>query len=163
MLRIEMVTRTLIMEEGHVEPRIIKLEDIHVPKQDKSSGNNPTRYELDGKNVLDLQVALMHPDWSKPLMAVKEIKGGRDIGGKTYYYELVTGFHRFEALTKNHTIEWMFDVYDFTGKPELESLYQVLENDHAPAKKMDKAGLANWLQYQVYFFIIGSRNCFALK
>ena len=149
MLNIKKVTRALIVVEGHEEPRIIKLEEIYVPKQDKNSGNNPTRYELDGKNVLDLQLALMNPDWSKPLMIVKEIKGGRNIDGKTYYYELVAGFHRFEALTKNHTIEWIFDVYDFTGKPELESDIQALENDHAPDKKMDTKGLANWLQYQV--------------
>ena len=149
MLDTKMVTRALIVKEGHIEPRSIKLGEIYVPKNDTSSGNNITRYELDMKNVANLQVALHFPNWSLTLMIVKEIKGGKEIDGKTYYYELVAGFHRYEALTKNHTIEWIFDVYDFTGKPELESDVQALENDHAPDKKMDIKGLANWLQYQV--------------
>ena len=148
MLNVKDVTRTLIVEEGHIEPRIIILAEIYVPKQDKDSGNNPTRYELDGKNVDDLQLALHYPDWSKPLMIVKEIKGGKEINGKTYYYELVAGFHRFEALTRNLTSEWIFDVYDFSGNPEAESDIQALENDHAPHKKMDKYGVANWLKFQ---------------
>lgn len=143
------VTRTLIVEKGHIEPREIALEEIYVPKQDKDSGNNPTRYELDRKNVEDLRLSLIYPDWSKPLMIVKEIKGGKQIDGKTYYYELVAGFHRFEALTLNHTPYWLFDVYDFSGDPEAESDIQALENDHAPHKVMDKFGLSNWLKYQV--------------
>jgi len=148
MLNTNMVTRALIVEKGHIEPRVIKLNEIYVPKQDKDSGNNPTRYELDGKNVDDLQLALHYPDWSKPLMIVKEIKGGKEINGKTYYYELVAGFHRFEALTRNHTLEWIFDVYDFTGNPEAESDIQALENDHAPHKTMSKYDVSNWLKYQ---------------
>jgi len=143
------VTRALIVENGHIEDRVIRLDEIYVPKHDKNNGNNPTRYELDGKNIDDLQVALHYPDWSKPLMIVKEIKNGKQINGKTYYYELVAGFHRFEALSRNHVEEWRFDVYDFTGNPEAESDIQALENDHAPHKNMDKFGLANWLKYQV--------------
>ena len=149
MLDTRKVTRALIVQEGHVEPRSIKLDEIYVPKHDTSSGNNVTRYELDLKNVVNLQVALHFPDWSKPLMIVKEIKGGKEIDGKTHYYELVAGFHRFEALSRNGVKEWLFDIYDFTGKPESESDIQALENDHAPDKKMDKFGLANWLKYNV--------------
>ena len=149
MLDTRKVTRALIVQEGHVEPSSIKLDEIYVPKHDTSSGNNVTRYELDLKNVVNLQVALHFPDWSKPLMIVKEIKGGKEIDGKTHYYELVAGFHRFEALSRNGVKEWLFDIYDFTGKPESESDIQALENDHAPDKKMDKFGLANWLKYNV--------------
>jgi|TARA_B100001778_G_scaffold294112_1_gene265579 hypothetical protein len=144
-----MVTRALIVEKGHIEPRVIFLDEIYVPKHDKESGNNPTRYELDGKNVDDLQLALQYPDWSKPLMIVKEIKGGKEINGKTYYYELVAGFHRFEALSRNHTLEWIFDVYDFTGNPEAESDIQAIENDHAPHKTMTKYDVSNWLKFQM--------------
>ena len=149
MLDTTKVTRALIVKEGHVEPRSIELDEIYVPKHDTSSGNNVTRYELDMKNVANLQVALHFPNWSLTLMIVKEIKGGKEIDGKTYYYELVAGFHRFEALSMNQVKEWLFDVYDFTGKPEVESDIQALENDHPPAKQMDKFGLANWLKYNV--------------
>tara|TARA_E500000178_G_C16910057_1_gene702168 strand:+ start:129 stop:1169 length:1041 start_codon:yes stop_codon:yes gene_type:complete len=148
MLNVKDVTRALIVDEGFIEPRIIKLDEIYIPKQDKDSGNNPTRYELDGQNITELQLALHYPDWSKPLMIVKEINGGKEINGKTYYYELVAGFHRFEALSRNLTTEWIFDVYDFSGKPEAESDIQALENDHAPHKKMNKYGVANWLKFQ---------------
>ena len=34
MLNVKDVTRTLIVEEGHIEPRIIILAEIYVPKQD---------------------------------------------------------------------------------------------------------------------------------
>ena len=149
MLDIKMVTRALIVQEGHVEPRSIRLDEIYVPKQDKDSGNNVTRYELDMKNVVDLQLALQFPDWSKPLMIVKKIKGGKEINGKTYYYELVAGFHRFEALFRNIVEEWLFDVYDFTGNPEAESDIKALENDHVQAKNLDTAGIANWLSYNL--------------
>ena len=148
MLNVKSVSRALIVKEGHIEPRIIRLDEIYVPKQDKYSGNNPTRYELDGQNITELQLALQYPDWSKPLMIVKEIKGGKEINGKTYYYELVAGFHRFEAPSRNLTSEWIFDVYDFSGNPEAESDIQALENDHAPHKKMNKYGVANWLKFQ---------------
>jgi len=146
MLDTKMVTRALIVEEGHIEPRSIPLEEIYVPKEDETDGNNVTRYELDMNHVTNLQVALHYPDWSSPLMIVKEIKGGKEIDGKTYYYQLVAGFHRFEALSNNLTLEWLFDVYDFTGKPELESIIQALENDHKPQLVMTKAGLTNWLK-----------------
>lgn len=144
------VTRTLIVDDGtHVEAKVISLDEVYVPTYDKTSGNNPSRYELDGGNVDDLQSALLKPDWSLPFMIVKPIKGGKEINGKTYLWELVAGFHRFEALSRNLTKEWWFDVYDFTGNPEAESDIQALENDHPPRKRLDKKGIANWLQFQV--------------
>jgi hypothetical protein len=156
MLDTEMVTRTLIVEEGHIEARSILLEEIYVPKEDETDGNNVTRYELNMNHVTNLQVALHYPDWSMTLMIVKEIKGGKEINGKTYYYQLVAGFHRFEALSNNVTLEWLFDVYDFTGNPELESIIQALENDHKPQLVMTKAGLTNWLKHQVEKGFIGN-------
>ncbi len=146
---VDQVTRTLISEKGYVETLKINLDEIYVPKEDRSSNNNPTRSELSQDNVDKLRTALRIPDWSEPLPIVKRIPTGKTIGGKTYYYHLIAGFHRFEALTLNDTFQWIFDVYDFTGDPESESDLQALENDKKPQKPLDVVGIANWLGHQV--------------
>ena len=143
------IAKNLIIEKGYKDTRLIELDEIHVPKHDANNGNNPTRYNLNGKNIDELQLSLMKPNWSLPLMVVKIIPGGRMINGKTYYYELVAGFHRFEALIRNLTPKWWFTVYNFTGNPEAESDLQALENDHTPRLSMNVEGLTNWLVYQV--------------
>lgn len=132
-----------------IEERRIPLSEIYVPKEDKTKANNITRRELNRDNVSALRISLRRPLWSEPMMIVKRIPGGKTINGITYYYELVLGFHRFEALSENETREWWMDVYDFTGDPEAEIDIQALENDHLPRQPLDKMGIANWLAYCV--------------
>ena len=88
MLDKNMVTRTLIVERGHVEILPLNPEDIYVPQNEKDSPNNITRIILNPQNIDRLQMALMSPDWSKPLIAVEKIKGGLTVNGKTYWYKL---------------------------------------------------------------------------
>jgi len=147
MLDKKMVTRTLIVEKGHVEILNLNPEDIYVPKEDKDSENNITRILLDPQNIDRLQIALMAPDWSKPLIVIERIKGGLTVNGKTYWYKLVAGYHRMSALKRQCVTEWLFDLYEFETNEERVD-FQAIENDHEPRKEMSTEDWANYLSYK---------------
>jgi hypothetical protein len=147
MLDEKMVTRTLIVEKGHVDIINLNPEDIYVPQEDKDSANNITRILLDPQNIDRLQMALMTPDWSKPLIAVEKINGGLTVNGKTYWYKLVAGYHRMVALKRQCVSDWLFDLYKFETNEERVD-YQAIENDHEPRKEMEKEDWANYLSYK---------------
>ena len=147
MLHKKMVTRALIVERGYVDTVVLNPEDIYVPQEDKDSPNNITRNQLDLQNIDRLQMALMTPDWSKPLIVVEKIKGGLTVGGKTYWYKLVAGYHRMYALKRQCVTEWLFDLYEFETNEERID-YQAIENDHEPRKEMSVEDWANYLSYK---------------
>ena len=155
MLDKNMVTRTLIVKKGHVKILNLNPEDIYVPQNEKDSPNNITRIILNPQNIDRLQMALMSPDWSKPLIAVEKIKGGLTVNGKTYWYKLVAGYHRMAALKRQCITDWLFDLYDFETNEE-RITYQALENDHAPQETM---GIEDWANYLSYKFSQGWLTC----
>lgn len=143
------ITRKLLMPERHVEVLELNPEDIFIPTEVKGTGNNITRISLSEPNISALQMSLQSPDWSQPLIAIKRIHGGGiEYNGKTYRYQLVAGYHRMNALLRNHEPTWYFDVYEFMSDEE-ELDYQALENNHLPRKELDLKGLTNYLVYKV--------------
>ena len=152
MLQKKMVTRTLIVEKGHVEIVQMSPEDIYVPIEDKDSPNNITRILLDPQNIDRLQISLITPDWSEPLIAIEKIKGGLTVDGKTYWYKLVAGYHRMSALKRQCVSDWLFDLYEFETSEERID-YQAAENGHhKPRKEM---GIEDWANYLSYKFSQG--------
>jgi len=148
MLQKKMVTRTLIVEKGHVKIVQMNPEDIYVPIEDKDSPNNITRMLLDPQNIDRLQISLMTPDWSEPLIAIEKIKGGLTVDGKTYWYKLVAGYHRMSALKRQCVSDWLFDLYEFETSEERID-YQAAENGHhKPRKEMGIEDWANYLSYK---------------
>jgi len=106
--------------------------------------------ELDEPTISMLQVSMpTKPDWSESLMVVRKIKGGKTVNGKTYWYELVVGYHRHTALTRQCIQEWIFDVYEFDNDDDLVD-FQADENGaHKPRKIMGKKEWANYLSYKI--------------
>ena len=143
------VVHPLIISEGYMTTKKIKLEDIYFPTNEKDAPNNLTRPELDREKVSGFQVSLpTKPNWARPLMVVKEIKGGLTIKGKTYRYMLVDGFHRYTALNKQLVESWIFDVYQIPNIND-EVDFQGLANDHDEFVRMKPAGWTNLLKFKV--------------
>ena len=88
------LTRALIWKKGYLDTLALNPDDIYVPKDEINTANNLCRLELDEPTISMLQVSMpTKPDWSESLMVVRKIKGGKTVNGKTYWYELVVGYH----------------------------------------------------------------------
>ena len=144
------VTRALIWTKGYLDTITLNPDDIYVPKDDTNTANNVCRLELDESTISMLQVSMpVNPDWSDSLMVVRKIKGGKTIDGKTYWYELVVGYHRHTALTRQHVQEWIFDLYEFDNDDDLVDFQADENGQHKPRKTMGKKEWANYLSYKI--------------
>ena len=144
------VTRALIREKGYLKTIALNPDDIYVPIDDTDTPNNVCRLELDEPTISQLQVGMPNnPDWSVSLMVVRKIPGGKTVNGKTYWYELVVGFHRHTALTRQLVSEWIFDLYEFDDDDDLVDFQADENGKHLPRKTMGIKEWTNYLSYKV--------------
>ena len=144
------VTRALIWDKGYRGTIALNPDDIYVPIDDADTPNNVCRLELDEPTISQLQVGMPNnPDWSVSLMVVRKIPGGKTVNVKTYWYELVVGFHRWTALTRQLVNEWIFDVYEFKTDEDLVDFQADENGGHLPRKTMGVKEWTNYLSYKV--------------
>jgi hypothetical protein len=122
---------------------IVSLDGIYVPPM---SLNAARKKGKDRNNIEKLTQSLQRAiqyDKMPPIIR----KCNRIIDGKQYFYELICGHHRMEALEKNGYDFWIFAIYelpvDGVSYEDAIRTLQLVENDHSPALESSHEDIAN--------------------
>ena len=122
---------------------IAELSDIHIPPMNL----NPARKKGKDKNNIEklkqsFQRGIQY-DKMPPIIR----KCNRIIDGKQYFYELVAGNHRMDAIEKNGWNFWIFALYDLAvdgvSYEDSKCTLQLVENDHSPALESSDEDISN--------------------
>lgn len=119
-----------------VSRQIINFDDIYIPAMKGDMSNSARRKGKSPFHIQDLANSLKQGiDYSKMPPVVR--RSAKQVDGKIYQWELVTGNHRLEALRLNKCKEWIFDVYEFSNSDKFStkdaiSTFQLSENNFAP-------------------------------
>ena len=133
-----------------VDRVLVKLDRIHSPEVNQ----NVVRKK--GKNLPHIQIlskSLSNGiDYSKMPPVIR--KKTQIINGKTYDYELICGYHRFEALkTICQYDSWIFDIYDicldgYSFEDSVQT-FKLQENNHTPALANAADDVVNAILYLI--------------
>jgi hypothetical protein len=119
-----------------INRQIISFDDIYIPPMKGDKTNSARRKGKSPFHIQNLASSLKQGiDYSKMPPVVQ--RSAKQVNGKIYQWELVTGNHRLEALRFNDCKEWIFDVYDFSSSDMFStkdaiSTFQLRENNFAP-------------------------------
>jgi len=129
---------------------VIKLDSIYSPEVNQ----NVVRKK--GKNLPHIQIlskSLSNGiDYSKMPPVIR--KKTQIINGKTYDYELICGYHRFEALKTLCQYEsWIFDIYDvcldgYSFEASVQT-FKLQETNHMPALPNAADDVVNAILYLI--------------
>jgi len=130
-----------------INRQIIQLDDIYIPAMKGDMFNSARKHGKNTIHIQNLANSLQQGiDYSKMPPVVRRCV--RNVNGKIYEWELVTGNHRLEAFRLLNFKEWVFDVYEFTASNDLTlqdaiSTFQLRENNFAPALSSTEDDVVN--------------------
>lgn len=149
-IRKEDLTRKPIVTAGSrlVETISLNPSDVYIPLSSEGIARNAVRTKIDQEHILAIAASMEKGiDTSEPVPIILKYAKPKVIGGKTYLYELIAGYHRQYAILKNMYVEYVYDVYEFgiNGVSSLRSIrtLQLVENDKLPSKTSNMDEVVN--------------------
>jgi len=129
----------------------VALDEIYISKTDTGGTNNPARFVIDMGNVnlLGSSFRTCGQDLSCPLPVVEKLPVPLKQDDKIYTYKMVVGHHRHAGAKQAGLETLVFAVYKFESD-EARFRFQLVENNHAPAKAATCDDIANALTIAVH-------------